>query len=108
VKIVRISPLVPNVTRRLIAHFAVHGAPAAPKRRIGGITDREREREVLPLVGRGMSNGEIAAELLISLATVKAHVANLLAKLDARDRIRLVILANESGLSGLGAGGVSQ
>jgi DNA-binding NarL/FixJ family response regulator len=62
----------------------------------GGITDRERE--VLTLIGRGRSNGEIAAELYISPATAKAHVARLLTKLDARDRIHLVIMAYEMGM----------
>ena len=64
--------------------------------RAHGIT--EREREVLTLVGRGLSNAEIAADLLISVATAKAHVARLLAKLDARDRVQLVIIAYEAGL----------
>jgi DNA-binding NarL/FixJ family response regulator len=58
----------------------------------------EREREVLTLIGRGRSNGEIAAELHITIATVKAHVARLLTKLDARDRVHLVIIAYETGL----------
>jgi DNA-binding NarL/FixJ family response regulator len=53
---------------------------------------------VLTLVGRGLSNGEIAAELSISVATAKAHVARLLTKLDARDRVHLVIIAYETGL----------
>ena len=57
-----------------------------------------REREVLVLVGRGMSNHEIAAELTISPATAKAHVARLLTKLHARDRVHLVIAAYEAGL----------
>jgi DNA-binding NarL/FixJ family response regulator len=65
-------------------------------REIDGIT--ERECEVLTLVGRGMSNGEIAAHLFISTATAKAHVARLLAKLGARDRVQLVITAYEAGL----------
>ena len=68
-----------------------------------GITDRydalsEREREVLTLVGRGRSNGEIATDLHISAATAKAHVARLFTKLDARDRVHLVIIAYEMGL----------
>jgi len=53
---------------------------------------------VLTLVARGLANSEIAAELVISLATAKTHVANLLTKLDARDRIQLVILAYEAGI----------
>jgi DNA-binding NarL/FixJ family response regulator len=89
--------IAPSVTRRLIAEF-VSRQPEAPaaSRRCDGIT--EREREVLTLVGRGRSNGEIATELHISPATAKAHVARLLTKLDARDRIQLVITAYETGL----------
>ena len=87
----------PGVTRRLIGQFAGRGAGAgrAP-REIAGITDRERE--VLRLVGLGMSNAEIAAALYITVGTAKAHVARLLAKLAARDRVQLVITAYEAGL----------
>ncbi|MFF3213450.1 response regulator [Streptomyces sp. NPDC002886] len=97
--------IAPGVTRRLIAEFAARPEPEpepgpapAPARRaaVGGIT--EREREVLTLVGRGLSNAEIAAELTISVATAKAHLARLFTKLDARDRVQLVILAYEIGL----------
>ena len=88
--------IAPGVTRRLIAQFAARPAPAPPRRDLSGIT--EREREVLTLVGRGRSNAEIAAELHISAATAKTHVARLLAKLAARDRIQLVIAAYEAGL----------
>jgi len=92
--------LAPSVTRRLIAEFAGRPAPAPaaspPARRLGGITDRERE--ILTLVGRGLSNTEIAAELVISMATVKTYLTRLLSKLDARDRVQLVILAYETGL----------
>jgi DNA-binding NarL/FixJ family response regulator len=63
---------------------------------IDGIT--EREREVLTLVGQGMSNSEIATHLCISVATAKAHVARLFTKLAARDRVHLVIIAYEAGL----------
>ncbi|GAA1313296.1 DNA-binding response regulator [Planotetraspora silvatica] len=88
--------IAPSVTRRLIEEFAGR-PPSAPKRRpVDGIT--EREREVLTLVGRGRSNTEIAADLVISVATVKTHVTRLIAKLDARDRVQLVIIAYESGL----------
>lgn len=88
--------IAPSVTRRLIAEFARRPAPARRRLKLDGVT--EREREVLTLVGRGMSNAEIATELYISAATAKAHVARLLAKLDARDRVQLVILAYEAGL----------
>jgi DNA-binding NarL/FixJ family response regulator len=89
--------LAPRITRRLIRAFAEQPAPDMRKQReLSGITDRERE--VLVLVARGLSNAEIAEQLYISLATTKTHVARLLAKLDARDRIQLVIIAYESGL----------
>jgi DNA-binding NarL/FixJ family response regulator len=88
--------IAPGVTRRLIAQFAARPGPAPVLRELAGIT--EREREVLTLVGRGRSNGEIAAELHISAATAKTHVARLLTKLAARDRIQLVIAAYDAGL----------
>jgi DNA-binding NarL/FixJ family response regulator len=88
--------LAPGVTRRLIEEFADRPEPAPRQREIDGVT--EREREVLTLIGRGLSNGEIAARLCISTATAKAHVAHLLTKLDARDRVQLVIAAYEAGL----------
>ncbi|MBC9712842.1 response regulator transcription factor [Streptomyces sp. TRM66268-LWL] len=88
--------IAPSVTGRLIAEFASRPRQARPQRELAGVT--EREREVLTLVGRGLSNAEIAAELFISIATAKAHVARLLAKLSARDRVQLVIIAYETGL----------
>jgi DNA-binding NarL/FixJ family response regulator len=88
--------LAPGVTRRLIEEFADRPEPAPRQREIDGVT--EREREVLTLIGRGLSNGEIAARLCVSTATAKAHVAHLLTKLDARDRVQLVIAAYEAGL----------
>ncbi|MGK4581891.1 response regulator [Kitasatospora sp. HPMI-4] len=90
--------IAPSVTRRLIEEFADRPETPArgPARPLDGIT--EREREVLTLVGRGMSNAEIAAELYIGPATAKTHVARLLTKLGARDRIQLVIAAYEAGL----------
>jgi len=89
--------LAPTVTRRLIAEFARRPDPAAAlPRALDGIT--EREREVLTLIARGLSNAEIAAHLHLSLATVKTHVGRLLAKLQTRDRAQLVIVAYETGL----------
>ncbi|MGS2619159.1 response regulator [Micromonospora sp. LZ34] len=88
--------IAPAVTRRLIAEFARRPEPVTRRRDLAGVTDRERE--VLTLVGRGLSNAEIAAELVISVATAKAHVARLFAKLGARDRVHLVIAAYEAGL----------
>ena len=89
--------LAPTVTRRLITHFAGRAEPGSePAGSLVGVTGRERE--VLALVGRGLSNGEIADHLQLSLATVKTHVGRLLTKLQARDRAQLVIVAYETGL----------
>jgi DNA-binding NarL/FixJ family response regulator len=97
--------IAPSVTRKLIAEFVVRPEPAGgaaaaradkAKALLEGVT--EREREVLTLVGRGLSNSEIAAELFISAATAKAHVARLFTKIGARDRVQLVITAYEAGL----------
>ncbi|GAA4679736.1 response regulator [Streptomyces buecherae] len=88
--------IAPSVTRRLIEEFAGRPEPAPPPPPPSGITDRERE--VLTLVGRGLSNAEIAGELCIAVATAKAHVARLFTKLGARDRVHLVIAAYEAGL----------
>ncbi|WP_432035386.1 response regulator [Streptomyces cucumeris] len=87
--------IAPSVTRRLIKEFATRPAPRTP-RPVEGITDRERQ--VLTLVATGLSNSEIATELCITVATAKTYVTRLLAKLTARDRVQLVILAYESGL----------
>jgi DNA-binding NarL/FixJ family response regulator len=88
--------IAPSVTRRLIEEFANRPHPIIQPCQLNGVS--ERELEVLVLVGRGMSNHEIAAHLHISIATAKAHIAHLLAKLDARDRVQLVITAYEAGL----------
>ncbi|MFF2774320.1 response regulator [Streptomyces sp. NPDC058052] len=90
--------IAPAVTTRLIAAFARPPAPAAPAPRPLPEAVTDREREVLTLVGRGLSNAEIAGELFISPATAKAHVARLLTRLGARDRVQLVIHAYEFGL----------
>jgi DNA-binding NarL/FixJ family response regulator len=89
--------LAPGVTRRLIAEFARMGAPRTPSRKqIEGLT--ERESEVLALVARGMSNGEIAGHLFVAEQTVKTHVSRILMKLGLRDRTQAVVLAYETGL----------
>jgi DNA-binding NarL/FixJ family response regulator len=111
--------LAPSVTRRLIGEFtrafpgagslaagrpASGAATSAQDDQVSAACDRlqrvltERELEVLRMVSRGMSNAEIAEELTISPATAKTHVAHLLTKLDARDRIQLVIIAYQTGL----------
>jgi DNA-binding NarL/FixJ family response regulator len=88
--------LAPTVTRRLIEEFARRPGPSA-QRRLDGVTTRERE--VLGLIGAGLSNTEIAERLQLTVATVKSHVSRLLMKLQARDRAQLVIAAYESGLA---------
>ena len=91
------SLLAPSVTRRLIAHFTGRARLAA--RAPSGLEElTEREREVLSLVARGLSNAELAQTLHVSLPTAKTHVSRILTKLGARDRTQLVILAYESGL----------
>ncbi len=92
--------LAPSVTRRLVAYFARQGAP--PKRRSELDRLTEREREVLLLVARGLSNAELAKVLYVSLPTAKTHVSRVLSKLGARDRSQLVVIAYESGLVGTG------
>ncbi len=91
----------PGVTRRLIERFAALDPDAAPPPRLEELT--ARELEVLRLIARGLSNAEIAAELVVSDHTVKTHVARVLAKLDLRDRTQAVIAAYESGLVRPGA-----
>jgi DNA-binding NarL/FixJ family response regulator len=89
--------LAPSVTRRLVQAFAHRTTPPPPRPdALSVITDREAE--VLLLVAQGHSNGEIAGRLDISPATVKGHIRHLLTKLDARDRVHLVILAYRTGL----------
>ncbi|MBT2901484.1 response regulator transcription factor [Streptomyces sp. McG3] len=93
------SLLAPSVTRRLIAEFARRPEPGRPSARsLDGVTDRELE--VLTLIARGLSNTELAEHLHLSIATVKTHIGRLLAKLRARDRAQLVIVAYETGLAG--------
>jgi DNA-binding NarL/FixJ family response regulator len=95
--------LAPSITRRLVERFATadqqpHPAVPVPAvhRDLTALTPRERE--VLTLLGRGLSNAELARELTLSEATVKTHVARIFAKLDLRDRAQAVVLAYETGL----------
>jgi DNA-binding NarL/FixJ family response regulator len=90
------SLLAPTVTRRMIAELCrrPEGPPPVPE--LTGLT--AREHEVLILVARGLANAEIARQLHLSPATVKTHLGHLFDKLDARDRVQLVILAYETGL----------
>ncbi|MDF2712552.1 response regulator [Nonomuraea muscovyensis] len=88
--------LSPSVTRRLIAEYASRAKEPQEAGRLAQLTDRERE--VLTLVGTGLTNDEIAARLFMSPATAKTHVSRTMAKLHARDRAQLVVFAYESGL----------
>jgi DNA-binding NarL/FixJ family response regulator len=91
------SLLSPSVTRRLIGEFVSRsGATVTPSPTLDVLTDRERE--VLALVGGGLSNEEIANELFISIATARTHVSRAMTKLHARDRAQLVVTAYESRL----------
>ena len=95
--------IAPAVTRRLIEAFVAARPVQVPDdARVATLTGRERE--ILLLLARGLSNREIAAEVRLSDATVKTHVASVLAKLGVRDRVRAVIVAYESGLVVPGAG----
>jgi len=93
--------LAPSVTRRLIEEFARRPEAPAPPRELEELTDRERE--VLALMGRGLSNAEIASRLFVAETTVKTHVGRVLQKLQLRDRAQAVVLAYESGLVQPGA-----
>src|SRR3954452_25610 len=88
--------LSPGVTRRLIAEFATRAATPPAPRELHLLTDRERE--VLALVGAGLSNEESAARRVVSPATAKTHVSRSMVKLGARDRAQLVVYAYEAGL----------
>jgi DNA-binding NarL/FixJ family response regulator len=100
--------LAPSITRRLVERFAPRpaGAGGAVGADLAVLTPRELE--VLGLVARGLSNAELAAALTLSEATVKTHVARILAKLQLRDRVQAVVLAYETGLVSAGQGGAGQ
>jgi DNA-binding NarL/FixJ family response regulator len=94
--------LAPAITRRLVQRFAQHGSDtAALHRDLASLTPRELE--VLGLLARGLSNAELASRLHLAEATVKTHVARILAKLGLRDRVQAVIVAYETGLVSAGA-----
>ena len=90
------SLLSPSVTRRVIESFTSRSALRRPHPRLAELTDRERE--VLSLIGEGLSNEEIAARLVVSPATARTHVSRAMVKLGARDRAQLVVIAYQSGL----------
>lgn len=97
--------LAPSITRRLVERFApgskqAAAIPGAPCCDLSALTPRERE--VLGLLARGVSNAEIAAKLTLSEATGKTHVARILTKLGLRDRVQAVVLAHETGLISAG------
>ena len=111
IRIVRAGEAIvaPAVTRRLLDRFAFQlpahhgdgegaGRAAAVRRALDGLS--ARENEVLALVARGLSNAEIASELVVTETTVKSHVHHMLTKLGARDRVQLVVLAYEAGVAG--------
>jgi len=94
------SLLSPRITRRLIEEYVAHSSPPSAQSPAADLVGQltEREHEVLALVARGLTNDELAADLVISPLTAKTHVSRILAKLGARDRAQLVMIAYESGL----------
>ena len=92
--------LSPAVTRRLVDHLAADEAPASSARAVARLAElTDREREVAVAVGHGRSNAEIATELYMSVATVKAHVSRLLMKLDLDNRVHVALLVHDAGLA---------
>ncbi|HEY1539835.1 MAG TPA: response regulator transcription factor [Solirubrobacteraceae bacterium] len=95
--------LSPTVTRKLLDHLSAAGAGAPSNARaielLGDLTEREREVAVAVAVGQVSSNADVAAELYMSVATVKAHVSRLLSKLDLDNRVQIALLVRDAGLS---------
>jgi len=94
--------IAPAITKRLIEQFARSAPAMTPNANLSELTPRELE--VLKLIARGLANAEIAAELIVTEATVKTHVTRILAKLNLRDRVQAVVLAYETGLVSPGSG----
>jgi len=92
--------LAPTITRRLVEEFVSRPAPGARDPRLEVLTDRERE--VLALIGCGLTNAEIAGRLFVSETTAKTHVSRILTKLGLRDRVQAVVVAYESGVVHVG------
>jgi DNA-binding NarL/FixJ family response regulator len=90
------SLLAPVILRRLLAEWTTRWQPDEQDPRLDGLTDRERE--VLRLIGRGLSNAELASHLHLAEPTVKTYVSRILAKTESRDRVQAVVLAYETGL----------
>jgi DNA-binding NarL/FixJ family response regulator len=90
------SLLAPAILRRLLAEWTERWLPDGHDPRLDPLT--EREREVLRLIGRGLSNAELAADLHLAEPTVKTHVSRILAKTGSRDRVQAVVLAYETGV----------
>jgi DNA-binding NarL/FixJ family response regulator len=90
------SLLAPSVTRRVIEHFGALRPVAEPHPEIGRLT--EREREIVGWVATGLSNADIAGQLVVSRDTVRTHVSRAMVKLQARDRAQLVVFAIQSGV----------
>jgi len=91
------SLIEPSITQRLVERFAEPEPPVGVPERLAPLT--ERELEVLRLISRGLSNAEIAAEMVVAETTVKTHVARILAKLGVRDRVQAVVVAYETGFA---------
>jgi DNA-binding NarL/FixJ family response regulator len=90
--------IAPNITARLLDAFASAGPPTPPRQPLEPLTGREEQ--ILATVARGLTNGEIAAELYITLSTVKTHIASLMTKIGARNRVEIAIWAYETDRAG--------